>query len=83
MSNLHLIGGAGRCFPFDSRGDGYGRGEGCAVLVLKRLDQALLDRDPVRAVIRNTGVNQDGYTSASITYPNVSVQLSNVSGGDE
>lgn len=76
MSKLHLIGDTGRCYPFDSRGNGYGRGEGCAVLVLKRLDKALLDRDPVRAIIRNTGVNQDGYTPASITYPNVSFWLS-------
>lgn len=72
MSTLHLTSGTGHCYPFDNRGDGYGRGEGCVVLVLKSLDQALRDRDPVRAVLRNTAVNQDGYTPASITYPNVS-----------
>lgn len=72
MSKLHLISGSGRCHPFDSRGDGYGRGEGCVVLVLKRLDAALRDRDPVRAILVNTGVNQDGYTPAGITSPNVS-----------
>lgn len=72
MSKLHLTSGSGHCYPFDNRGDGYGRGEGCVVLTLKRLDDALRDRDPVRAVLVNTGVNQDGYTPASITYPNVS-----------
>ncbi|KUI60431.1 Lovastatin diketide synthase LovF [Cytospora mali] len=74
MSTLHLTSGAGHCYPFDSRGDGYGRGEGCVVFVLKRLDQALRDRDPVRAILRNTAVNQDGYTPASITYPNGAAQ---------
>ncbi|ROW10486.1 hypothetical protein VMCG_02039 [Cytospora schulzeri] len=74
MSTLHLTSGTGHCYPFDSRGDGYGRGEGCVVLVLKRLDQALRDRDPVHAILRNTAVNQDGYTPASITYPNGAAQ---------
>ncbi|KAF7547181.1 hypothetical protein G7Z17_g7924 [Cylindrodendrum hubeiense] len=55
-------------YSFDERGSGYGRGEGVATLVLKRLDDALEDSDPIRAVIRNTGVNQDGKTNG-ITYP--------------
>ncbi|KAF3769382.1 hypothetical protein M406DRAFT_85893, partial [Cryphonectria parasitica EP155] len=74
MSTLHLTSGAGRCFPFDKRGDGYGRGEGGVVLVMKTLDKALRDRDPIRAVIRSTAVNQDGYTPASITYPSATAQ---------
>lgn len=74
MSNLHLIGGSGRSFPFDDRGTGYGRGEGFVVLALKRLEDALRDRDPIRAVIRGTAVNQDGYTPSGITYPNGSAQ---------
>lgn len=53
----------GRCFAFDSRGSGYGRGEGVATIVLKRLDDALKAGDNIRAVIRHTGVNQDGKTS--------------------
>ena len=53
----------GRCYSFDSRGSGYGRSEGVATIVLKRLDDALLARDPIRAIIRNTGVNQDGKTN--------------------
>lgn len=70
MSNMHLISGSGHSYPFDDRGDGYGRGEGFVVFVLKRLDDAIRDRDPVRAIIRSTAVNQDGYTPASITHPN-------------
>ncbi|KAH9985241.1 beta-ketoacyl synthase [Xylariaceae sp. FL0662B] len=71
MSNLHLISSAGRSYPFDQRGNGYGRGEGCVVLVIKRLDKALVDRDPIRAVIyRNTFVEPlkyTGFLSLSLT----------------
>ena len=65
----------GRSHPFESRGSGYGRGEGVATFVLKRLDDAITGGDPVRAVIRNTGVNQDGKTSG-ITLPNRDSQAS-------
>ena len=74
LSNLHMLSSTGRCYPFDERGKGYGRGEGVVVLVLKRLDDAIWNRDPVRAVIRNTGIGQDGYTPQSITYPNGQAQ---------
>ncbi|KAL4984119.1 hypothetical protein BDW68DRAFT_190737 [Aspergillus falconensis] len=63
MSALHMINENGRCYPFDSRGAGYGRAEGVAALVLKRLADAVRDGDPIRAVIRNTGINQDGKTN--------------------
>lgn len=63
----------GKCYPFDSRGSGYGRGEGVATIVLKRLDEALQAGDPVRAVIRATGVNQDGRTSG-IAFPSQEAQ---------
>ncbi|KAL3473255.1 hypothetical protein BJX99DRAFT_261563 [Aspergillus californicus] len=63
MSGLHMINENGRCYPFDSRGAGYGRAEGVAAIVLKRLKDAIRDGDPVRAVIRNTGLNQDGKTN--------------------
>ncbi|KAI1212191.1 polyketide synthase [Annulohypoxylon truncatum] len=74
MSNMHLISGTGRSYPFDIRGEGYGRGEGFVVFALKRLDHALRDRDPVRAIICGTAVNQDGYTPAGITHPNGKAQ---------
>ena len=63
----------GRCYPFDVRGSGYGRGEGATAVVVKRLDDAVRDGDYIRAVLLNTGVNQDGRTNG-ITYPSQSAQ---------
>ncbi|GAW26265.1 putative polyketide synthase [Rosellinia necatrix] len=76
MSNLHLIGSAGRSYPFDHRGDGYGRGEGAVVLLVKRLEDALTDNDPIQAVIRGTAVNQNGYMAHGIVHPNSDAQVS-------
>ena len=50
----------GRCKTFDARADGFGRGEGCVVLVLKRLTDALQAGDSIAAVIRGSAVNHDG-----------------------
>ena len=58
----------GRCKPFSAAADGIGRGEGVAVLALRRLDEALELGLPVHAVIRSTGVNSDG-RSNGITAP--------------
>ena len=71
--SYRLFGEAGRSFAFDQRGTGYGRGEGCGILVLKTLEQALKDNDPIRAVITGSGINQDGRTPG-ITMPNGSAQ---------
>lgn len=65
----------GRCYSFDSRGSGYGRGEGVASLFIKPLTDAIADGDPIRAIIRNTAVNQDGRT-AGLTMPNRDAQIS-------
>ncbi len=53
----------GRCKAFDSRANGYVRGEGAGIVVLKPLSAALTDGDPVHAVIRGSAVNQDGRTN--------------------
>lgn len=59
----------GLCKTFDKRADGYARAEGCAVVVLKRLADALRDGDQILAVIKASAVNNDG-KSAGITVPN-------------
>ncbi|KAK5948972.1 Type I Iterative PKS [Knufia fluminis] len=64
---------AGRSYAFDSRASGYGRGEGSATVVIKRLDHALRDKDPIRAVVRATALNQDGKTE-TITTPSQEAQ---------
>ena len=69
-----MVGADGRCYAWDSRAQGYGRGEGVAALVLKSLDAALRDGDRVHTVIRNSGLNQDGKT-ATITSPSMDSQV--------
>jgi myxalamid-type polyketide synthase MxaE and MxaD len=63
----------GRCKPFDHRANGYVRGEGVAVVVLKSLAEALRDRDPIWAVIRGTAITQDGRTNGMMA-PNQQAQ---------
>jgi acyl transferase domain-containing protein len=52
----------GRSKAFFDHADGYGRGEGAGMVLLKRLDQAIADQDDIYAVIEATAVNQDGHT---------------------
>ena len=59
----------GRCKTFDADADGYVRGEGCGVVILKRLDRAIADRDNILAVIKGSAINQDG-RSNGLTAPN-------------
>ncbi|KAJ5368689.1 Highly reducing polyketide synthase sdnO [Penicillium cataractarum] len=73
MSTVGMVNPHGRCFVFDSRGSGYARGEGVGTIILKRLDDAIAAGDPVHAVIRNSGLNQDGKT-AGISLPNPDAQ---------
>ncbi|WP_163864653.1 type I polyketide synthase [Myxococcus eversor] len=68
-SRAHMLAADGRCKTFDAAANGIGRGEGCGVLVLRRLSDAIADGDPIVAVIRGSAVNQDGRTSG-LTVPN-------------
>jgi len=63
FSKAGLMAADGRCKTFDAAADGYVRGEGAGVVVLKPLSQALADGDPVYAVIRGSATNQDGRTN--------------------
>ncbi|KAL8893587.1 MAG: hypothetical protein Q9192_005121 [Flavoplaca navasiana] len=74
LSMLRFLSPHGRCYTYDERGNGFGRGEGAACLILKRLDDAVRDDDTVRAIIRNSGTNQDGRT-AGISLPSGDAQV--------
>ncbi|KAF9885007.1 polyketide synthase [Aspergillus nanangensis] len=73
MSKLHMLNDDGKCYAFDSRGKGYARSEGVSTIVLKRLSDAIDAGDPIRAIVRNTGMNQDGRTNG-IMLPNSQAQ---------
>lgn len=62
MTALGLLSPDGKCFTFDSRANGYGRGEGVGVVVMKRLSDAIRDNDTIHAVMRASSINQDGHT---------------------
>ena len=63
----------GRCKTFDASADGYGQGEGCGIVVLKRLSDALRDGDRIYGLIRGSAVNHDG-PSSGLTTPNEAAQ---------
>ncbi len=69
FSKARMLSSDGRCRPFDADANGYVRGEGCGIVLLKRLTDAVRDGDTVLAVVRGAAVNQDGRTSG-ITAPN-------------
>src|SRR5262249_28129271 len=68
-----LTSATGHCYAFDERADGYVRGEGCGMVLLKRLDDALADGDRVLAVIRGTALSGDGQAER-LTAPSAQMQ---------
>lgn len=73
-SKSSMLSPTGRCYAFDDRADGFVRGEGGGVLVLKPLRVALENEDEIYAVIRGSALNQDGRTN-SITMPSETAQV--------
>ncbi len=69
LSKANMMASDGRCKTFDASADGFVRSEGCGVVVLKRLSDALADGDQILAVIRGAAINQDG-RSNGLTAPN-------------
>ena len=73
FSQARMLSPDGRCKTFDASADGYSRGEGGGMVVLKRLSDALADRDQIWGVIRGSAVNQDG-PSGGLTVPSGKAQ---------
>jgi acyl transferase domain-containing protein/acyl carrier protein len=69
LSQSHMFASDGRCKAFDAAADGFVRAEGCGVIVLKRLSDALAGGDNILALIRGSAINQDG-RSSGISAPN-------------
>uniref|UniRef100_A0A8C5HZN9 Highly reducing polyketide synthase easB-like n=1 Tax=Gouania willdenowi TaxID=441366 RepID=A0A8C5HZN9_GOUWI len=74
LSKAKMIAPDGKSKPFSTRADGYGRGEGCGVVLLKPLKKALQDNDNIWGIISKTGVNQDGHSVTPITKPSMTQQ---------
>ncbi|KAK9776195.1 putative Polyketide synthase [Seiridium cardinale] len=73
LARQNFLSPDGHCYSFDERANGYSRGEGVGIVILKRLSKALQDGDSIRAVIRGTSVNQDGRTP-TISQPSPAAQ---------
>ena len=73
LSRFRALSPTGRCHTFGAAADGYVRGEGCGLVVLKRLSDAQADGDRIMAVIRGAATNHDG-RSSGLTVPSGAAQ---------
>jgi thioester reductase-like protein len=73
FTKAHMLSNDGHCKTFDENADGYVRGEGCGVIVLKRLSDAEKNNDNILAIIKGSAINQDG-SSSGLTVPNMTAQ---------
>ncbi|MFG6100259.1 thioester reductase domain-containing protein [Leptothoe sp. ISB3NOV94-8A] len=74
LSQTGMVSPGGPCRTFDAGANGYARGEGCGVIVLKRLSDALADGDPIQAILRGSTTNQNGHRGG-LTAPNGPAQV--------
>ncbi|MBA2321393.1 MAG: type I polyketide synthase, partial [Deltaproteobacteria bacterium] len=75
MAQLRALSPDGRCATFDASANGYVRGEGCGMIALRRLSDAVARGDRIHAVVRGSAVNHDG-RSSGLTVPNGAAQQS-------
>ncbi len=66
MTSQGALSPMGRCKTFDKDADGYARGEAINAILIKPLEDAIRDGDPIRAVIRSTAINADGKTQGIV-----------------
>lgn len=78
LNKIGMLAADGRCKTFDARADGYARGEGIGLVLLKPLEDAIRDGDPIHAVLRGTAVNHGGRASA-LSAPNPAAQVQVIS----
>lgn len=74
LSKMRMLSPDGQCKTLDASADGFGFSEGCGVVALKRLKDALADNDSVLAVIRGSAINEDGRSRGGMTAPNGAAQ---------
>jgi len=76
FSQASMLSPDGKCKAFDAEANGFVRGEGAGMVLLKRMSQAIADGDPIHGVIVATGLNQDGHTNGiSLPSPEAQAQL--------
>ena len=73
LDRAHMLSPTGQCKSFDASADGYCRGEGSAMFVLKKLSDALTEQDTILGVIRGVEINHSG-RAPSITHPHADAQ---------
>lgn len=75
FSQLGVLSPDGMCHSFSNKANGYVRSEGCGVVIVKPLKQAMMDNDHIYCRIRGSAINQDGHRSPSLTMPSSHAQM--------
>ena len=74
LSKAHLLSKSGRCHSFDIKADGFVRSEGCGVVIIKRISDAIADGNPICAIIKSIVTNQNG-SGGNLVAPSVTAQI--------